>query len=56
MCDTVKSVMGAWRYDDEDMERLSVIATIRDIGFEYGEIANYLRRQMRKPTEKKFLT
>ena len=43
LCDTVKTVMGAWQYDDEDIERLSMIMTLHDIGFEPDEIANYMR-------------
>lgn len=43
LCDTVKTVMGAWQYDDEDIERLSMIMTLHDIGFESDEIANYMR-------------
>ena len=43
LCDTVKTVMGAWQYDGEDIERLSMIMTLHDIGFEYDEIANYMR-------------
>lgn len=43
LCDTVKTVMGAWQYDDEDIQRLSMIMTLHDIGFEHDEIANYMR-------------
>lgn len=43
LCDTVKTVMGAWQYDDEDIERLSIIMTLHDIGFAHDEIANYMR-------------
>ena len=43
LCDTVKTVMGVWQYDDEDIERLSMIMTLHDIGFEHDEIANYMR-------------
>jgi hypothetical protein len=31
--DAVKKVVGAWQYDDQDIERLSVIMTLHDIGF-----------------------
>ena len=47
LCDTVKTVMGAWQYDDEDIERLSMIMTLHDIGFEHDEIANYMRLLLR---------
>lgn len=43
LCDTVKTVMGVWQYDDEDIERLSMIMTLHDIGFEHDEIASYMR-------------
>ena len=33
----------AWQYDDEDIERLSMIMTLHDIGFEHDEIASYMR-------------
>lgn len=34
--------MGVWQYDDEDIERLSMIMTLHDIGFEPDEIVNYM--------------
>lgn len=43
LCDTVKTVMGVWQYDDEDIERLSMIMTLHDIGFTRDEIAAYMR-------------
>ena len=33
LCSTVKQVMGQWQYDDQDLERLSLIMTLHDIGF-----------------------
>ena len=33
LCGAVKKVMGAWQYDDTDIERLSTILTLHDIGF-----------------------
>lgn len=47
LCDTVKTVMGVWQYDDEDIDRLSMIMTLHDIGFEHDEIANYMRLLLR---------
>ena len=47
VCDTVKTVMGVWQYDDKDIERLSMIMTLHDIGFEHDEIANYMRLQLK---------
>lgn len=43
----VKTVMGAWQYDSEDIERLSMIMTLHDIGFAPDEIANYIRLWLR---------
>ena len=42
LCDTVKKVMGAWEYDDQDIERLSMIMTLHDIGFENDEAEEYM--------------
>lgn len=47
LCDTVKTVMGVWQYDDEDIDRLSMIMTLHNIGFEHDEIANYMRLLLR---------
>ncbi len=43
LCDAVKDVMGAWQYDDKDIERLSMIMTLHDIGFSNGEVENYMK-------------
>lgn len=43
LCDAVKKVMGAWQYDDQDIERLSMIMTLHDIGFTKDEVENYMR-------------
>lgn len=42
LCDSVKKVMGAWQYDDQDIERLSLIMTLHNIGFEKEEIETYM--------------
>ena len=34
LCGAVKEVMGIWQYDDTDIERLSLIMTLHDVGFE----------------------
>lgn len=46
LCDVVKSVMGAWRCDDRDLERLSMIMTLHDIGFTIDEVERYMRLWM----------
>ena len=33
LCGEVKKVMGSWHYDENDLERLSTIMTLHDIGF-----------------------
>lgn len=40
LCGAVEKVMGAWQYDDEDLERLSLIMTLHDIGFTTEETAS----------------
>lgn len=43
LCGAVKKVMGAWQYDDSDLEKLSLIMTLHDIGFSTEEIETYMR-------------
>lgn len=43
MCGEVKKVMGAWQYDEKDIERLSTIMTLHDIGFTNEEIERYMK-------------
>lgn len=43
LCGEVKKVMGAWQYDDRDIERLSMIMTLHDIGFNNNDIETYMR-------------
>ena len=43
LCGAVKKVMGAWQYDDTDLERLSTIMTLHDIGFTSEEVESYMR-------------
>ena len=53
LCGTVKRVMGAWQYDDQDLERLSLIMTLHDSGFENEEVEEYMRLLLEeKNTEK----
>ena len=35
-------VMDDWRYTDEDLERLSLIMTLHDIGFKPAEVEHYM--------------
>lgn len=43
LCGAVKKVMGAWQYDDSDLENLSMIMTLHDIGFSTEDIETYMR-------------
>ena len=43
LCGAVKKVMGAWQYDDTDLERLSTILSLHDIGFTTDEVEAYMR-------------
>lgn len=42
LCGAVKKVMGDWQYDDQDLERLSMIMTLHDIGFTNEETEAYM--------------
>ena len=46
LCQEVKKVMGSWHYDDRDIERLSMIITLHDIGFTNEEIGKYMLLMM----------
>ena len=43
LCSEVKKVMGVWQYDDTDLDRLGMIMTLHDVGFENEEIEQYMR-------------
>ena len=43
LCGEVRKVMGDWQYDDTDLERLSMIMTLHDIGFSNEEVEIYMR-------------
>ena len=43
LCGAGKDAMGAWQYDDSDLERLSAIMTLHDIGFTSEEAEIYMR-------------
>lgn len=46
LCQEVKKVMGSWQYDDSDLERLSMIMTLHDVGFTNSEVETYMRLLM----------
>ncbi len=43
LCGAVKKVMGSWQYDDTDLENLSMIMTLHDIGFTARETEAYMK-------------
>lgn len=43
LCDAVKKTAGTWPYDDLDIQRLSMIMTLKDIGFNKNEVEAYMR-------------
>lgn len=49
LCGAVKTVMGVWQYDDEDLERLSTIMTLHDIGFTAEEAEAYMHLLLEQP-------
>ena len=49
LCGAVKEVMGAWQYDDTDLERLSTILTLHDLGFTTAEVETYMRLLLEQP-------
>lgn len=53
LCGAVKKVMGVWQYDDEDLERLSTITTLHDIGFTTEEVETYMRLLLEQPDSDK---
>lgn len=49
LCGAVKEVMGAWQYDDTDLEHLSIILTLHDLGFTTAEVETYMRLLLEQP-------
>ncbi len=43
LCGAVKKGMGAWQYDEQDIERLGMIMTLNDMGFDRNEVETYMR-------------
>ena len=48
LCGAVRKVIGAWQYDDTDLEHLSMIMTLHDIGFKNSEIETYMKKLLEK--------
>lgn len=43
LCGSVKQVMGRWQYGDQDLEHLSTIMALHDMGFSVAEVESYMR-------------
>ena len=43
LCGAVRMAMEDWRYDDSDLERLSLIMALHDVGFAKEEVESYMR-------------
>ena len=43
LCGAVREVMGVWQYDDRDLEQLSAIMALHDMGFAPQEVERYMR-------------
>lgn len=41
-----KKIAGEWQFDEEDLERLGVIMTLHNIGFENREVEQYMRLEL----------
>lgn len=56
LCGEVEKIMGSWHYDESDIERLSIIMTLHDIGFTNDEVKKYMRLLLKgKSSEKERL-
>lgn len=43
LCGAVKMAMDDWQYGDRDLERLSMIMVLHDMGFEKEEVEHYMK-------------
>lgn len=43
LCGAVKKVMGAWQYDEQDIEHLGMIMTLNEMGLDSDEVETYMR-------------
>lgn len=47
LCSAVKVAMEDWKYNDQDLERLSMIMALHDIGFENQAVEKYMRLMLK---------
>lgn len=43
LCGAVQMAMDHWQYDDRDLERLSMIMALHDMGFQKEEVERYMK-------------
>ncbi len=43
LCSVVQAVFDDWQYDDTDLERLSMIMALHDMGFTSNEVEHYMK-------------
>lgn len=48
LCGAVKAAMANWQYDDQDLERLSMIMALHDIGFDTQAIEEYMQLMLKE--------
>lgn len=46
LCGGVEKAMEDWHYSDQDIDRLNMIMTLHDIGFEINEVETYMKLVM----------
>lgn len=46
LCGAAEKVMGSWQYEEPDIERLSRIMTLRELGFDSSETEAYMRLEL----------
>lgn len=53
LCDAVRLTMEDWKYTDQDIERLSMIMALHDIGFSNIEVEAYMKLLLQKEDTQK---
>lgn len=43
LCGVIKTILGVWQYDEQDLERLGMIMTLHDLEFTNEEVEMYMR-------------
>lgn len=56
LCTAVKKVMGSWQYDDSDLENLSLIMTLHDLGFDAAEIERFMSIKLKGAASEEMLS